>query len=223
MDVVDLLEVVDVEHQEAEVAHVAPRAHELLVERLEQVALHVHLRETIDDGHPVNLFVVLRFHVLPGEELEDGRADLDAVAVAEVRFAHDLLVVDVRAVGRAVVDAPPGAAPLLEVRVPARDAVALEHDVVLGAAADADRARVEHEAPPEQGRLLRVDDHEAVVALGAAVAPARGFCTMAVTRVFSSDSLTRGASSSSLRIAAERPGRRHVRRRHRRTIAGTLQ
>ena len=65
VDVVDLLEVVDVEHQEAEVAHVAARAHQLLVERLEQVALDVHLRETIDDGHPVDFFVVLRLDVLP--------------------------------------------------------------------------------------------------------------------------------------------------------------
>ncbi len=143
--VVDLLEVVDVEHQEAQVARVAARAHELLVEGLEQVPLDVHLRQTIDDGHPVDLFVVLRLDVLPAQELEDGGADLDAVAVAEARLAHDLLVVDVRAVGRPVVDAPPGAAALLEVRVPARDAVALEDDVVLGAAPDADGAGVEHE------------------------------------------------------------------------------
>ena len=81
VDVVDLLEVVDVEHEEAEIALVTPRAHDLLLERLEQVPLHVHLRETIDDGHPVDLFVVLRLDVLPGQELEDGRADLDAVAV----------------------------------------------------------------------------------------------------------------------------------------------
>ena len=85
--------------------------------------------------------------------------------LAEARLAHDLLVVHVGAVGRAVVDAPPGAAPLLEVRVAPRHAVALEDDVVLGAAADADGARVEDEAPPEERRLLRVDDHQAVVSL----------------------------------------------------------
>ena len=83
VDVVDLLEVVDVEHDERQIARVAARADDLLLERLEQVALHVRLRETIDDGHPVDLFVVLRLDVLPGEELEDGRADLDAVAVRQ--------------------------------------------------------------------------------------------------------------------------------------------
>ena len=64
VDVVDLLEVVDVEHDERQVARVAARADDLLLERLEQVALHVRLRETIDDGHPVDFFVVLRLDVL---------------------------------------------------------------------------------------------------------------------------------------------------------------
>src|ERR1019366_5438251 len=132
--------------QEAELALVAASAHQLLVEGLEEITLHVDLRQTIDDGHPVDLLVVLRLHVLPAEVLEDRGPDLDAIAVAHARLAHDLLVVPVRAVGRAVVDAPPGAAALLEVRVPARDAVALEDDVVLGAATDADGARVEDEA-----------------------------------------------------------------------------
>ncbi len=105
----------------------------------------------------------------------------------EAGLAHDLLVVDVRAVGGAVVDAPPGLAALLEVGVAARDAVALEDDVVLGPPADADGAAVEDEAPPEEAWLLRVDDDEAVIALGdRRRSPPRGFCTMAVTRVFSS-------------------------------------
>ena len=68
-----------------ELALVAARADDLALEGLEQVALVVDLRETIDDGHPVDLFVVLRLDVGAGEELEDGRADLDAVAVRERR------------------------------------------------------------------------------------------------------------------------------------------
>ncbi len=135
----------------------------------------MHLRQTIDDGHPVDLFVVLRLDVLTGQEFEDRGADLDAVAVTQLGVARDLLVVDVGAVGRAVVDAVPGGRALLEVRVTARDAVAFEHDVVLGAPADADGARVEHEPAPEQARLLGVDDHQAVVALRRPVAPPEWF------------------------------------------------
>ena len=53
---------------------------------------------------------------------------------------------------------------LLEVRVAARDRVAVEHDLVVGAAADAHRVVIEHEALAEQRRLLRVDHDQAVVA-----------------------------------------------------------
>jgi hypothetical protein len=63
---------------------------------------------------------------------------------------------------------------LLEVRVPTRHAVALQHDVVLHAAADSDRAHVEHEAATEKRRLLRVDDDETVVALRDTVGPPKG-------------------------------------------------
>src|SRR5580658_2334826 len=119
-------------------------AHDLFVESLEQVALHVHLREAIDDGHSVDFFVILRFDVLSREKLEDRRPNLDAVAVAEPGLAHDLFVVDVGPVRRAVVDAPPGAAALVEMRVPSRNAVALEHNLILRAASYADGAAVEH-------------------------------------------------------------------------------
>ena len=61
--VVDALEVVDVEHEDREVALVAAAADDLALERLVEVALVVDLRETIDDGHPVDLFVVLRLDV----------------------------------------------------------------------------------------------------------------------------------------------------------------
>ena len=48
MKVVDFLEVIDVEHEKAQVAQVTTGAHELLaVEGLEQVAFDVDLRATI--------------------------------------------------------------------------------------------------------------------------------------------------------------------------------
>ena len=65
----------------------ATGADHLLLEGLQQVALHVRLRETIDDGHPVDFFVVLRLDVLPGEVLEDRRTDLHAVTVRQGVFA----------------------------------------------------------------------------------------------------------------------------------------
>src|SRR5581483_2613705 len=116
----------------------------------------------------------LGLDVLPAQELEDRGSDLDAVAVAEARLAHDLLVVHVRAVGRSVVDAPPRLAAILEVRVPARNAVAFEDDVVFRSTPDADGTGVQHEAPPEEARLLRVDDYQAVVALRNALPVAEG-------------------------------------------------
>ena len=59
----------------------------------------------------------------------------------------------------------PALAALLEVRVAARDRVAVEDDVVVGAAADARGAVLEDEALAEERRLLRVDHDEAVVLL----------------------------------------------------------
>ena len=100
--VVDLLEVVDVEEDEREGSLVAARARRLALDGLVEVALVVELREAVHRHQPVDLLVVLRFHVPADDELEDGPADLDLVAVAQ----HDLvdqLVVDVGAVRRAEV------------------------------------------------------------------------------------------------------------------------
>ena len=64
-----------------ELARVPPRANDFLLHRLEQVALHVRLREAVDDRHPINFFVVLRLDVGAGEVLEDRGTHLDAVSV----------------------------------------------------------------------------------------------------------------------------------------------
>src|SRR5580700_10666987 len=144
------------------------RADDLLLECLEQIALHVRLRETVDDGHPVDLFVVLRLHVLSGEILEDGRPHLDPIAVRERLLASDLLVVDVGTVGRTVVHGEPDRGALLEVRVAARHRIAVENDVILGTTSHAHGARVEHEPLAEQRWLFGVDHDEAVPPLRAA-------------------------------------------------------
>ena len=132
------------------------------------------LRETIDDGHPVNLFVVLALDVGAGQELEDGRAELDAIAVGKRHLPRHLLVVDVGAVGRAVVDHEPALAALLEVSVPSRNRIAVENDVIVGAAADARGAVLEHEAFAEERGLLRVDHDQAVVLFRRQRTAARG-------------------------------------------------
>jgi hypothetical protein len=80
-------------------------------------------------------------------------------------LAIDLLVVHVRAVGRAIVDDYPTIAVLLEVSVATRYRVAIEDDVVVGAATDAHGAVLEHEPLAEQGRFFRVDHDEAIVLL----------------------------------------------------------
>src|SRR5262249_26128952 len=123
--VVDLLEMVEVEHQKTELAGMSPRAENLAFERLVEVTLVMDLRETIDDGHPVDLFVVLALDVGAGEVLEDGGAELHAIAVRQSDLTSNLLVVHVRAVRRSVVDDEPAFASLFEMRVTARDRVAI--------------------------------------------------------------------------------------------------
>src|SRR5262249_53859749 len=140
--VVDLLEVIDIEHDEREISHVPARANDLLFEGLEQVALHMRLRETVDDGHPIDFFVVLRLDVGAREVLEDRRSDLDTITIGQPELAADLFVIYVSTVGGAVVDRPPDTAPLLEMRMTARHAVAFEHDVVLSPTAHTKRREI---------------------------------------------------------------------------------
>ena len=105
----------------------------------------------------------LRLGVLSGQVLQNRRADLHAVVRVELRLAHDLLLVDVRPVGRTVVHGPPVRAAPFEVSVLSRDGVSFEHDLIVGAAADAHALTFQHESLTEEIRLLRVDNYEAVV------------------------------------------------------------
>jgi hypothetical protein len=147
------------------IKNVAARADDFFFERLEQEALHVRLREAVDDRHPVNFFVVLRFHVEAGEVLEDRRADLDAITVRERLLADDLIVVHVGAVRRVVVDGPPDRVALFEVAVLARDRVAFEDDLILAAATHTAARAVEDEPFAEECGLFRIDHDQAVVSL----------------------------------------------------------
>ena len=85
MLVVDLLEVIDVEHQQRQRPAVARAARDLALEELEEVALVVGAGQAVHDRHPVDLFVVARLDAGAREELEDRRADLHEVGVAQRR------------------------------------------------------------------------------------------------------------------------------------------
>jgi hypothetical protein len=57
------------------------RTQNLALERFVEVPLVVHLSETIDDRHSIDLFVVLALHVGAGEEFENGGPELHSVAI----------------------------------------------------------------------------------------------------------------------------------------------
>ncbi len=159
MLVVDLLEVIDVEHDQRQRPLVTRAARDLAVERLEEVALVVGLRETIDDGHAVDLFVVRRLDVRADEELEDRVADLEQVAVAQA-ILRDLFVVHVAAVGRAEIFHGPAGALARDLRVAARHGIAIDLDVAVGATADRALGVAELEALPQLGPA-RIDQYQA--------------------------------------------------------------
>ncbi len=160
--VVDAFEVVDVEHQNTQLAFVPSAANEFSFESFVQVALVVDLRETIDDGHAINFFVILRFDVGAREVLEDRRTNFHAVAVFQDNLARDLFVVAVRAVGAAIINDDPRIAVLSELRMSARYAVAIEDDLVVATSADACRTVVEDEAFTQERWLLGVNDDETI-------------------------------------------------------------
>ena len=87
---------------------------DLSLQRLEEVALIVDLRQTIDDGHPINFFVVLGFGVRARQVLENGGSDFDAIVRTELRLVFDLRFVDVGAVRRALVYGKPQLSAALE-------------------------------------------------------------------------------------------------------------
>jgi hypothetical protein len=162
MHVVDAFEVVDIEHQNAEFAFVSSTAHDLAVESFVQVPLVVDLRETIDDGHSIDFFVVLRFDVRTREILEDRRANLHAVAVFQDNLTRDLFIVAVGTVGAAIIDDDPRIALLFELRMSARHAVSIEDDLVVATATHTCRTVVENEPFAQERRLFGVNDDEAI-------------------------------------------------------------
>ena len=85
-----------------------PAAGDLSPQRVFEISAVEDLGQAVDRRQPVHLVVVHRLDVVAGDEFEDGSADFDEVAVAELAAALDVLIVDEGAVGRPVVfDADP--------------------------------------------------------------------------------------------------------------------
>jgi len=95
--VVDLLEVVDVEHQEAQRRVVTPRVGDLEAQAIEEMALVEGAREPVLERRVVHSLLEVVVELVVVGELEDGRrADLELVAVLELA-AIDAVAVDVKA------------------------------------------------------------------------------------------------------------------------------
>ena len=86
--VVDLLEVIDVEHHERQRMAVAARDRDLALEELHEEALVVDPGHPVLDGHVVDRFVVRALDVAAREELVDRVAEPDLVAVVQLLAAR---------------------------------------------------------------------------------------------------------------------------------------
>jgi hypothetical protein len=155
--VVDVLEVIEVEHHHRVVALVAPRAGGLLLDLLMEVALVVYFGEAVDRHQAVDLFVVLNFHIAARDELEDGSADLQLVAVAESDRV-DELVVHVGAVRRAEVLDDVALVVEGDTRVVARHAFLVDLELALRRAANDQGLFGERHTP---AHVVAVDHDEA--------------------------------------------------------------
>ena len=83
--VVDLLEVVDVEHDQRQRPPVALRARDLALEQLVEEPLVVDAGQAVEDRQAVDLLVVGALDVGAGQELQHRLAEAHDVAVVELR------------------------------------------------------------------------------------------------------------------------------------------
>src|SRR5262249_28450812 len=127
---------------------VAVRAGQLALEKKEEKALVLHTRPTINDGHPVNFFVVGRFYIRAEQELLDGITKTDLVAILQ-NIGRDLLLVDEGPIGRAKVSYHPAALRvLMNFGVTPGYRVARDHQVGFLAAPDRVPLARQLNAPP---------------------------------------------------------------------------
>jgi hypothetical protein len=138
------------------------RPHHVAFQSLYEVALVVDLGQTIDDGHAVDLFVVLCFGVRAGEELQNRGAHFDAIPIVQLDFAWDLILVHVGAVRASVVDCPPVIAPAFQMSAPPTHAIAFQNNVIVRTTPDAEYGLFQNEPLTEQRLFGRIDHDEAV-------------------------------------------------------------
>ena len=134
--VVDMLEVVDVEHQERERALVALGACDLFIQHLIEIPLVVQLGEAVGRHQPIDLLVVLDLDVITYDELQNRAADFQLVAVPEATLLFDEVIVDVRSIGRVEVANAEHALVEPEAAVVARDALLVDLNFALRGAPD---------------------------------------------------------------------------------------
>ena len=154
--VVDLLEVVEVEHDQRQLASVATGACDFAIERLCEVALVENLRQPIDGGQAIDLLVIGALDVPAGKELENRASDLDEVAIDQRTFL-DQLVVDVGAVGRPEIANPNRPAGIGDLRVRARDRLLVDLDVALVGTAEGNGWALEAVLAPQ---VVAIDHHQ---------------------------------------------------------------
>src|ERR1043166_6940545 len=136
--VVDVLELVDVDHDQREGALITGAASELAVEEFEEVALVEGLGQGIHDGEAVDFLVVFRLDVAAGQEAIDAVAHAEVVAVLElVHGGGD--VVDVGAVGRLEIDGVVAVGAGLDAGVATAYRVVVDADLAVAGTAEDDR------------------------------------------------------------------------------------
>ena len=158
--VVDVLEEINIEDEQGKGALVSLGARDLPVEHLVEVPLVVKLREAIGRHEPIDLFVVLHFHVVSDDELQNGSANLELVTMAKPPFFVDEVVIDVGPVRRAEIADQELAALEANATVIARDAFLVDLDFALGRASDDQGFSGDAHAA---AHLLSVDDDQTSV------------------------------------------------------------
>jgi hypothetical protein len=90
--VVYRLEEIDVDDQKGQRPMVPYRPGHFALEEFQQISMVVNFRESVADGEPVNLFVVLRLHVSAAQKPEDRTAHAQIITVVQPAVGGRLIV-----------------------------------------------------------------------------------------------------------------------------------
>src|SRR5258706_5228163 len=156
--VVERLELIDIEEHQRKRPVMPRRPRDLAVEKIEEMALVRHLRQTVGDRQLIDLLVVQRLDVAPFDELQNRAAAAHQIAVAERRDAGQLRIVDEAAVRTAEVLDEVRTVAEKETGVLARDRMQRNGDAVALVPSDGRLLAGQLDAAPE---IAAVDDDHA--------------------------------------------------------------